>query len=70
MLFRSLPRFRYLKPAMAAVLVFIGGKIFVADLAGWEKFPASLSLGITLALLGAGVAFSLWRTRKPAPTPP
>ena len=65
-----LPRFRYLKPAMAAVLVFIGGKIFVADLAGWEKFPASLSLGITLALLGAGVAFSLWRTRKPAPTPP
>ena len=48
-----LPRFRYLKPAMAAVLVFIGGKIFVADLAGWEKFPASLSLGITLALLGA-----------------
>ena len=65
-----LPRFRYLKPAMAAVLVFIGGKIFVADLAGWEKFPASLSLGITLALLGAGVAFSLWRTRKSAATPP
>jgi tellurite resistance protein TerC len=65
-----LPRFRYLKPAMAAVLVFIGGKIFVADLAGWEKFPASLSLGITLALLGAGVVFSLWRTRRVAPSPP
>lgn len=65
-----LPRFRYLKPALAAVLVFIGAKIFVADLAGWEKFPASLSLGITLALLGAGVVFSLWRTRRVAPSPP
>ena len=65
-----LPRFRYLKPALAAVLVFIGAKIFVADVAGWEKFPASLSLGITLALLGAGVVFSLWRTRRGAPSPP
>ena len=55
-------RFKYLKPALALVLVFIGSKIFVADLAGWEKFPASVSLGVTVGLLVAGVAWSLWRT--------
>ena len=36
-------RFRYLKPALAVVLIFIGSKIFVADLLGWEKFPPALS---------------------------
>ena len=57
-------RFRYLKPALALVLVFIGAKIFVADLAGWEKFPASVSLGVTLALLSGGIVWSLWQTRR------
>jgi tellurite resistance protein TerC len=45
------------------LLVFIGSKIFVADLMGWEKFPANWSLGITFAILAAGVIFSLWKTR-------
>ena len=49
--------------ALAALLVFIGSKIFVADLLGWEKFPANWSLMITFALLAAGVVFSLWKTR-------
>ena len=56
-------RFHYLKYALAALLVFIGSKIFVADLLGWEKFPANWSLMITFALLAAGVVFSLWKTR-------
>ncbi|MBP1806392.1 TerC family protein [Rubellimicrobium aerolatum] len=56
-------RFHYLKYALSILLVFIGSKIFVADLMGWEKFPAAWSLGITFAILGAGVAFSLWKTR-------
>jgi tellurite resistance protein TerC len=56
-------RFHYLKYALAALLVFIGSKIFVADLMGWQKFPADWSLIITFALLGAGVLFSLWKTR-------
>lgn len=30
-------RFRYLKPALAIVLIFIGSKVFVADLMGLEK---------------------------------
>jgi tellurite resistance protein TerC len=57
-------RFEYLKYALALVLIFIGGKIFMTELMGWEKFPAALSLGITLGLLGSGFAYSLWKTRK------
>lgn len=56
-------RFRYLKTALALVLVFIGGKIIAADLLGIEKVPAAFSLAVTLAILAAGVAYSLWRTR-------
>ena len=62
-----LPRFAYLKYALSALLIFIGSKIFVADLMGWEKFPASLSLGVTLGLLAAGVGVSLWKTRAQPP---
>ncbi|QYZ69478.1 TerC family protein [Neotabrizicola shimadae] len=58
-----LHRFAYLKYALSLLLVFIGSKVFVADLFGWEKFPASWSLGITLGILAAGVIFSLWKTR-------
>ncbi|WP_298289261.1 TerC family protein [Novosphingobium sp.] len=57
-------RFAYLKYALAAVLVFIGSKIFVTDfLLGGAKFPPVLSLGITFAIIGGGVAYSLWKTR-------
>lgn len=56
-------RFAYLKQALALVLVFIGSKIFIADLMGWEKFPATVSLGITVALLAGGVIYSLYKTR-------
>ena len=56
-------RFHYLKYALAVLLIFIGSKIFVADLLGWEKFPADVSLAITLGLLAAGVLWSLWKTR-------
>ena len=48
------------------LLVFIGGKIFIADLLGWTKFPAGLSLSITFAILAAGGLWSLWKTRKSA----
>lgn len=56
-------RFEYLKPALALVLIFIGVKIFAADLLGIEKVPPAVSLGVTFALLASGVAYSLWRTR-------
>ena len=59
-----LHRFAYLKYALAALLVFIGSKLFIADLLDWEKFPASLSLGVTALILSTGVAVSLWKTRS------
>ena len=64
-------RFHYLKYALAAVLVFIGSKIFVSDflLAG-AKFPPVASLAVTFALIGAGIAYSLWKTRGEAGAAP
>ncbi len=59
-------RFRYMKQALALILVFIGGKVLAADLLGMEKIPASLSLGVTTALLAGGVAYSLYRTSAKA----
>ena len=57
-------RFAYLKYALAAVLIFIGSKIFVADfILGGDKFPPVLSLGVTFALIAGGVVFSLYKTR-------
>ena len=56
-------RFHYLKYALAALLVFIGSKVFVADMLGLAKFPPVLSLGVTFAILGVGVGWSLWATR-------
>lgn len=57
-------RFQYLKYALALVLLFIGAKIFVADFwFGGDKFPPVVSLGVIFAILSAGVAYSLWRTR-------
>ena len=62
-------RFHYLKYALAAVLVFIGSKIFVSDfLLGGDKFPPALSLAVTFALIGAGIGWSLWKTRNAPPT--
>jgi tellurite resistance protein TerC len=57
-------RFVYLKFALAAVLIFVGVKIFAADMLGIAKIPPLLSLGVTLALLGAGILGSIWATRN------
>ncbi len=57
-------RFHYLQHAMAAVLIFIGSKIFITDAMDWDKFPASLSLGVTVGLLALGIIVSLYKTRK------
>ena len=58
-------RFEYLKYAISILLVFIGSKIFLAHFLFPEtgKFPADLSLGITLAILTTGVVISLKKTK-------
>jgi tellurite resistance protein TerC len=61
-------RFHYLKYALAAVLVFIGSKIFVTDfLLGGGKFPPVASLGVTAGLIAWGIGYSLYRTRHESP---
>ena len=55
-------RFIYLKYALALVLMFIGGKIFLHEII---KVPALLSLCMTLGLLAGGVILSLLKTRTP-----
>ena len=59
-------RFVYLKYALAAVLIFIGSKIFVADMLGLAKIPPMVSLSVTLSILAAGILGSLWKTRNAA----
>jgi tellurite resistance protein TerC len=56
-------RFHYLKAALALVLIFIGSKVFVADLFGVDKVPPVISLSVTFSLLAGGVLYSLWKTR-------
>lgn len=57
-------RFKYLKYALALVLVFIGSKIFLVGLVG--KMPAAISLSVTFGLVAGDVLVSLWKTRGEA----
>ena len=57
-------RFHYLKYALALVLIFIGAKIFLADLMGLDKFPPALALTVTFGILLSGVLYSLFKTRS------
>jgi tellurite resistance protein TerC len=54
-------RFKYLKYALALVLVFIGTKIFLVGFIG--KFPPAISLAVTFGLIAGGVLVSMWKTR-------
>ena len=58
-------RFKYLKYALAVVLVFIGSKIFLVGIIG--KIPAVVSLTVTFGLITAGVVVSMWKTRNDLP---
>lgn len=58
-----IPKFYYLKYALAAILIFIGSKIFIADTFGIMKIPPVLSLSVTLVLLGTGIVASFIRDR-------
>ena len=56
-------KFKYLKPALALILVFIGLKIFVPKLFGFE-LEAIHSLGVTFGLLFGGMVFSIIKDKK------
>lgn len=62
-----LGRFRFLRPALAAILVFVGAKMAASDL---YHVPVAVSLAVIVGVLGAATAASLLderRTAAPAP---
>ncbi|MGQ0626927.1 MAG: TerC family protein [Phycisphaerales bacterium] len=62
-----LDRFRYLKPALIAILFFVGIKMLLIHTD--YKIDNTLALVIVLAILGAGVAVSLLVPARAAPGP-
>jgi len=56
-----LPRFVYIKVGLAALLVFAGVKILIAEV--W-KMPVAMSVAVIVAILAVSVGASLWATRK------
>lgn len=59
-----LEKFIYLKYSLSIILIFIGSKIFISDYMGIEKFPASVSLGVSATLIFGGIIYSLYKIRK------
>lgn len=57
-------RFRYLKVGLALILVFVGGKLLVADM---YKISPLISLAVVVSILGLAVGASLLRSRSVAP---
>ncbi len=55
-------KFKYLKPALSIILIFIGLKIFAPRVLGFE-LEAWHSLSVTFGLLFAGIAVSLWKAK-------
>jgi tellurite resistance protein TerC len=58
-------KFKYLKPALAVILIFIGLKIFIPKLTGFE-IEATHSLIVTFALLLGGILFSIYKAKDQA----
>lgn len=59
----AMDRFAYLKPAVAAILVFVGLKM---GLSAWVHIPGGASLAVIGGLLLAGVLLSLAKAPTPA----
>ncbi|MFC0387068.1 TerC family protein [Muricoccus vinaceus] len=62
-------RFAHLKVALSVVLIFIGAKVFAAELMGIGKIPPTVSLSVTFAILASGILYSLWKTRPGSGAP-
>lgn len=58
----AMGRFRYLRAALVAVLLFVGVKLFLMH-TSW-KIPAEVSLSVVLGLLASGVGASLIAERS------
>ena len=56
-------RFRYLRPAVAVILVFVGAKMALVDL---YDLPIVLSLAVIVGVISVAIAASLLRVELPA----
>ncbi len=63
----SIQELRFLKPGLAALLVFVGIKMLLVDVV---HPPALLSLGVIVAILGSTIAASLLFPHRPTGSPP
>ena len=61
-----LDRFVYLKHGLAALLVFAGAKILLADVL---PLPIPVALAVIVGILGIAIAASLWSTRGEVAVP-
>jgi tellurite resistance protein TerC len=57
----AVDKFRYLKPGLAALLIFAGLKILLAD---FVPIPIPLSLAIIIAILATAIGASLVADRR------
>ena len=62
----AVDRFRYLKPGLAALLIFAGLKILLAEIV---PIPVPLSLVIIVSILAIAVGASLWADHRKARPP-
>jgi tellurite resistance protein TerC len=60
----AVDRFRYLRPGLAALLIFAGLKILLADIV---PIPIPLSLAVIVAILGTAIGASLVADRRAGP---
>jgi tellurite resistance protein TerC len=58
----AMGRFEKLKIGLAAVMIFVGGKMLMHDLV---HVPNLISLAVVVAVIGSSIVWSLWRTRRP-----
>jgi tellurite resistance protein TerC len=61
----TMERFAYVKYALATLLIFIGGKMIIAEL-GLYKMTPLMSLIITLVILTSGIVYSFVKTQHTA----
>ena len=67
MLADVVPKFVYLKPALSAILVWVGVKMLLVDV---YKIPTGVSLGLVAAILVVAVAASILKNRRTAAAGP
>jgi tellurite resistance protein TerC len=57
----AVEKFRYLRPALAIVLCFVGVKMLIA---GWYHVPTLVSLGVIFLVLGVAAVASVIVARR------